>query len=40
MPYNHVKLDESILPKALGAKGKNQDGIRIYTIDGINMPSF
>jgi len=34
-----VKLDESILPKNLGKKGKNQNGIRIYEIDGINMPS-
>jgi len=39
MAFNHVKIDESVLPKNLGAKGKNQDGIRIYTIDGINMPS-
>jgi len=39
MAYNHVKLDESILPKNLGKKGKNQNGIRIYEIDGINMPS-
>ena len=27
MAYNHVKLDESILPKNLGKKGKNQNGI-------------
>jgi len=39
MAYDYVKLDESILPKNLGKKGKNQDGIRIYEIDGINMPS-
>lgn len=39
MAYNHVKLDESVLAKSLGVKGKNQDGIRIYTIDGVNMPS-
>jgi genome maintenance exonuclease 1 len=39
MTFNHVKLDESILPKNLGKKGLNQNGIRIYEIDGINMPS-
>ena len=39
MAYNHVKLNESVLPKNLGVKGKNQDGIRYYTIDGVNMPS-
>jgi len=39
MAFNYVKLDESILPKNLGKKGKNQDGIRIYEIDGVNMPS-
>ena len=39
MAYDYVKLDESILPKNLGKKGKNQNGIRIYEIDGINMPS-
>jgi len=39
MPYKHVKLDESVLPKSLGVKGINQDGVRIYTINGINMPS-
>jgi len=39
MTFNHVKLDESILPKNLGKKGLNQNGIRIYQIDGINMPS-
>jgi len=39
MTFNHVKLDESVLPKNLGKKGLNQNGIRIYQIDGINMPS-
>src|SRR5210317_976795 len=39
MAYNHVKLDRTILPESLGKKGMNQDGIRIYNIDGINMPS-
>jgi len=39
MTFNHVKLDESILPKNLGKKGLNQNGIRIYEIGGINMPS-
>ena len=39
MAYNHVKLEESVLPKSLGVKGKNQDGVRYYTIDGVNMPS-
>jgi len=39
MAFNYVKLDETVLPKGLGVKGKNQDGIRYYTIDGINMPS-
>jgi genome maintenance exonuclease 1 len=37
--FKHVKLNESVLPKSLGVKGKNQDGIRYYTIDGVNMPS-
>ena len=39
MAFNHVKLDESPLPKSLGVKGKNLEGIRYYTIDGVNMPS-
>tara|TARA_S200002703_G_C3790532_1_gene243963 strand:+ start:1402 stop:2118 length:717 start_codon:yes stop_codon:yes gene_type:complete len=39
MAFNHVKLDESHLPKSLGVKGKNLEGIRYYTIDGVNMPS-
>ena len=37
--FKHVKLNESVLPKSLGVKGKNQSGIRYYTIDGVNMPS-
>ena len=37
--FKHIKLNESVLPKSLGVKGKNQDGIRYYTIDGVNMPS-
>ena len=37
--FKHVKLNESVLPKSLGVKGKNQNGIRYYTIDGVNMPS-
>ena len=37
--FKHVKLDESVLPKNLGVKGKNKNGIRYYTIDGTNMPS-
>ena len=39
MAFKHVKLDESHLPKSLGVKGKNLEGIRYYTIDGVNMPS-
>jgi len=39
MAFNYVKLDETVLPKNLGVKGKNQDGIRFYTIEGRNMPS-
>ena len=39
MAFNYVKLNEDSLPKNLGVKGKNQDGIRYYTIDGVNMPS-
>ena len=39
MAFNYVKLNEEKLPKSLGVKGKNQDGIRYYTIDGVNMPS-
>ena len=39
MAFNYVKIDESVLPKGLGVKGKNQNGIRFYTIDGVNMPS-
>ena len=39
MAFNYVKLNEEKLPKNLGVKGKNQDGIRYYTIDGVNMPS-
>ena len=39
MTFNHVKLEESVLPKAIGVKGKNLEGIRYYTIDGVNMPS-
>ena len=39
MAFNYVKLNENVLPKSLGVKGKNQDGIRYYTIDGVNMPS-
>ncbi len=37
--FKHVKLNESVLPKSLGVKGKNHDGVRYYTIDGVNMPS-
>ena len=37
--FKHVKLNEEVLPKSLGVKGKNQNGIRYYTIDGVNMPS-
>ena len=39
MAFNYVKLNEEKLPKSLGVKGKNKDGIRYYTIDGVNMPS-
>ena len=39
MAFKYVKLDESVLPKGLGVKGKNRDGMRYYTIDGVNMPS-
>ena len=39
MAFKHIKLNESVLPKSLGVKGKNQNGIRYYTIDGVNMPS-
>ena len=39
MAFNYVKLDESVLPKSLGVKGKNQNGVRYYTINGKNMPS-
>jgi hypothetical protein len=39
MTFKHVKLDQSVLPKNLGKKGKNQNGIRIYEVDGVNMPS-
>ena len=39
MAFNYVKRDESVLPKNLGVKGKNKDGVRYYTIDGKNMPS-
>ena len=39
MAFNYVKLDEGNMPKDLGVKGKNHDGIRYYTIDGVNMPS-
>jgi hypothetical protein len=39
MAFNYVKLDESNMPKNLGKKGKNQDGMRFYTIDGVNYPS-
>ena len=39
MAFNYVKLDESVLPKNLGVKGKNQNGVRYYTINGKNMPS-
>lgn len=38
MAFNYVKRDESVLPKNLGVKGKNKDGVRYYTIDGKNMP--
>ena len=37
--FKHVKLNEEVLPKSLGVKGKNQNGVRYYTIDGVNMPS-
>ena len=37
--FKQVKLNESVLPKSLGVKGKNHDGVRYYTIDGVNMPS-
>ena len=37
--FKHVKLNEDVLPKSLGVKGKNQNGVRYYTIDGVNMPS-
>ena len=30
MGYSYVKRDESVLPKNLGKKGKNIDGIRFY----------
>ena len=39
MAFNYVKRDESVLPKNLGKKGKNIDGIRFYMINGVNMPS-
>tara|TARA_Y100000004_G_scaffold190853_1_gene248634 strand:+ start:1033 stop:1752 length:720 start_codon:yes stop_codon:yes gene_type:complete len=39
MAYKHIKLEESVLPRSLGVKGKNLEGIRYYTIDGVNMPS-
>ena len=39
MAFNYVKLEEGNMPKNLGVKGKNHDGIRFYTIDGVNMPS-
>ena len=39
MGYSYVKRDESVLPKNLGKKGKNIDGVRIYEIGGVNMPS-
>ena len=39
MAFNYVKLNEEKLPKSLGVKGKNKNGIRYYTIDGVNMPS-
>lgn len=39
MAFNYVKLNEDVLPKNLGVKGKNKNGIRYYTIDGVNMPS-
>ena len=39
MGYSYVKRDESVLPKNLGKKGKNIDGIRFYEINGVNMPS-
>ena len=39
MAFNYVKLDEGNMPKNLGVKGKNHDGMRFYTIDGVNMPS-
>ena len=39
MGYSYVKRDESVLPKNLGKKGKNIDGIRFYMINGVNMPS-
>ena len=39
MTFKHIQLDETVLPKNLGKKGKNQNGIRIYEIDGVNMPS-
>ena len=35
--FKHVKLNEEVLFKSLGVKGKNQNGIRYYTIDGVNM---
>ena len=28
MAFKYVKLDESVLPKGLGVKGKNRDGMR------------
>jgi len=37
--FEHVKLNEEVLPKSLGVKGKSQNGVRYYTIDGVNMPS-
>ena len=39
MAFNYVKLNEDVLPKNLGVKGKNKNGIIYYTIDGVNMPS-
>ena len=37
MAFNYVELNEEKLLKYLGVKGKNKDGIRYYTIDGVNM---
>ena len=37
--FKHVKLNEEVLPKSLGVKGKSQNGVRYYTIYGVNRTS-